>query len=200
MKTILCLLTKPLLGKVLARGVCPPSNPSGAPPPDREFCPPWPLPAVLPLPEPLPRPTRTLSCFACGLSLRLFSAMTPSGGIGVPGSTCVPYPPSLRRPLPRYPREWRSSDDIIRATPSMDVLAVPTGFGSSPRVDANAERLSAAPQSSSADRRSIVARYSLWTGRGQDFLGWNRTLKIRGRAGRAAAPFSFRAARVRPSG
>ena len=86
------------------------------------------------------------------------------------GSMNVPYPPSLRRPSPRYPRDWRSSDDIIRATPSMDVLAVPTGFGSSPRVDANAERLSAAPQSSSADRRSIVARYSLWTGR-QDFLG-----------------------------
>ena len=49
---------QPLLGSLLVRGIWPPSKPGLTPPPERAFWPLWPLPAVLPLPEPLPRPLR----------------------------------------------------------------------------------------------------------------------------------------------
>ena len=41
----------------LGGGICPPSKPSLTPPPDLDFWPLCPLPAVLPFPEPMPRPT-----------------------------------------------------------------------------------------------------------------------------------------------
>ena len=41
-------------------GSCPPSNPIRTPGPDRAFWPLWPLPAVFPFPEPIPRPIRFL--------------------------------------------------------------------------------------------------------------------------------------------
>ena len=45
---------KPLFGKRLNNGNCPPSNPGLTPPPLLAFCPLCPRPAVLPLPEPTP--------------------------------------------------------------------------------------------------------------------------------------------------
>ena len=47
---------KPLLGSLLYRGICPPSNPGLTPPPDLAFWPFSPLPAFLPNPEPVPLP------------------------------------------------------------------------------------------------------------------------------------------------
>ena len=46
------MLLKPLFGTRLCSGIWPPSKPGRTPPPERAFWPLWPLPAVLPLPEP----------------------------------------------------------------------------------------------------------------------------------------------------
>src|SRR5690625_922752 len=51
-------LLKPRFGNRRCNGVCPPSKPGPLPPPERAPCPLWPRPDVLPLPEPMPRPTR----------------------------------------------------------------------------------------------------------------------------------------------
>ena len=48
----------PRFGKRRNNGVCPPSNPKRTPPPERAFCPFCPRPAVFPLPDEVPRPTR----------------------------------------------------------------------------------------------------------------------------------------------
>src|SRR5215203_5114842 len=53
-------------------GSCPPSNPGRTPPPARAFWPLWPRPDVLPLPEPIPRPTRVRSVLAPSFGLRSF--------------------------------------------------------------------------------------------------------------------------------
>src|SRR4030067_2216979 len=47
---------KPLLGNLLCRGICPPSNQGWDPPPARDCCPLWPLVEVPPWPDPEPRP------------------------------------------------------------------------------------------------------------------------------------------------
>jgi hypothetical protein len=39
-------------------GICPPSKPEAGFPPERDFSPLWPREAVLPCPDPGPRPTR----------------------------------------------------------------------------------------------------------------------------------------------
>ena len=49
---------KPRLGRRRCSGIWPPSKPSLWKPPERAFWPLWPRPAVLPQPEPTPRPTR----------------------------------------------------------------------------------------------------------------------------------------------
>lgn len=66
------LLVKPLLGRTLWRGVCPPSKNGLGPPPDRAFWPLCPRPQVLPRPDPTPLPTRLRFFLAPGLSLMLF--------------------------------------------------------------------------------------------------------------------------------
>src|SRR2546425_8260233 len=56
------MLVKPRLGSRRCRGICPPSNPILDEYPERDFCPFSPRPAVLPSPEPGPRPTRFFLC------------------------------------------------------------------------------------------------------------------------------------------
>src|SRR3546814_18190384 len=51
------MLLKPRFGKRMCSGICPPSKPLMLTP-ERAFAPFCPRPAVLPLPEPMPRPTR----------------------------------------------------------------------------------------------------------------------------------------------
>mmetsp|Transcript_1607 Transcript_1607/g.3643 ORF Transcript_1607/g.3643 Transcript_1607/m.3643 type:complete len:239 (+) Transcript_1607:608-1324(+) len=104
-------LLKPRLGRVRRSGVCPPSKPSRSLLPARDFWPLCPRPDVLPLPEPRPRPLRTLSHLAPLLSRRLLSAMMPSSGIFVPCLTRVPLVPSRRGPTPRYPRAPRGAGE-----------------------------------------------------------------------------------------
>ncbi|CAL9914228.1 hypothetical protein LSO2F_100021 [Candidatus Liberibacter solanacearum] len=54
------MFTKPRFGKRLYKGICPPSKPRTLTP-DLDFCPLTPLPAVFPVPEPIPRATRFLA-------------------------------------------------------------------------------------------------------------------------------------------
>lgn len=61
----------PRRGKRRRSGVWPPSKPNLAVP--RAFCPLCPRPAVLPLPEPIPRPLRVFCFRAPGLSRRSLS-------------------------------------------------------------------------------------------------------------------------------
>ena len=79
--------TKPRLGVRKASGVCPPSKPIMLPLPERDFWPLWPRPAVLPLPEPMPRPTRLPCLFLFGSNSepRLRSGGGGGGG-GAPGA------------------------------------------------------------------------------------------------------------------
>src|SRR5262245_24003268 len=60
---------KPRLGRRRCNGIWPPSKPSLWKPPERAFWPLWPRPAVLPQPEPTPRPTRWRSFFEPGAGL-----------------------------------------------------------------------------------------------------------------------------------
>src|SRR4249919_2802245 len=52
------MLLKPRFGNRMWSGIWPPSKPKTETP-ERLFWPFWPRPAVLPSPEPMPRPTRT---------------------------------------------------------------------------------------------------------------------------------------------
>src|SRR5437867_12078463 len=56
-------LWKPRLGTRRCSGIWPPSKPRLNLNPDRDFAPLCPRPAVLPLPDPWPRPTRFRACF-----------------------------------------------------------------------------------------------------------------------------------------
>src|SRR6185503_392064 len=56
-------LWKPRFGTRRCSGICPPSKPRLNLKPDRDFAPLWPRPAVLPLPDPWPRPIRFFGCF-----------------------------------------------------------------------------------------------------------------------------------------
>src|SRR5271166_5472760 len=67
-------------------GIWPPSKPLIATP-ERAFCPLTPRPAVLPLPDPIPRPTRMRSFVEPGLSLNSFSFIICSPG----SAECFPY-------------------------------------------------------------------------------------------------------------
>src|SRR3954466_9970260 len=69
---------KPRLGRRRCSGICPPSKPTLWKPPERAFWPLWPRPAVLPQPEPPPRPTRWRTLFAPGAGFREFNRMLGS--------------------------------------------------------------------------------------------------------------------------
>ncbi len=58
-KSLAKMLLKPRFGSRMCSGIWPPSKPL-TDTPERLFWPFWPRPAVLPLPEPMPRPTRIL--------------------------------------------------------------------------------------------------------------------------------------------
>src|ERR1700712_1242054 len=62
------MLLKPRFGIRMWSGIWPPSKPLTETP-DRALAPFWPRPAVLPLPEPIPRPTRIRPLRAPSLSL-----------------------------------------------------------------------------------------------------------------------------------
>src|SRR6478735_3576147 len=74
------MLVKPRLGKRRCSGICPPSKPLMATP-VRAFWPLTPRPAVLPLPEPMPRPTRMRALWAPGLSAISLSFILPTSGL-----------------------------------------------------------------------------------------------------------------------
>src|SRR4029079_1229121 len=57
-------LWNPRLGTRRSSGIWPPSTPRLCLKPERDFAPLWPRPAVLPLPDPCPRPTRFFACLA----------------------------------------------------------------------------------------------------------------------------------------
>src|SRR6185436_631001 len=69
---------KPRFGRRRCNGICPPSKPTLWNPPERARWPLWPRPAVLPQPEPTPRPTRWRLLFEPGAGLRLLSFMNRS--------------------------------------------------------------------------------------------------------------------------
>src|ERR1051325_9748489 len=72
------MLVKPRFGRRRWSGIWPPSKPTLREYPDRDFCPFSPRPAVLPRPEPGPRPTRFFLCvepFAGFRLLRLIAIM-----------------------------------------------------------------------------------------------------------------------------
>src|SRR5271163_2427542 len=58
------ILVNPRLGKRRCSGIWPPSKPRIMREPERERCPLCPRAEVLPMPEPIPRPTRFLLLFA----------------------------------------------------------------------------------------------------------------------------------------
>src|SRR5271154_1202654 len=74
------MLVKPRLGRRRCSGIWPPSKPRIRLEPEREPWPLWPRVEVLPMPEPIPRPTRFLFSFAFLGARRLlrFSAMISS--------------------------------------------------------------------------------------------------------------------------
>src|SRR5258708_6988300 len=67
---------KPRFGRRRCSGICPPSKPTLWKPPERARWPLWPRPAVLPQPEPTPRPTRCRSLFDPGAGFRVLSFMS----------------------------------------------------------------------------------------------------------------------------
>src|SRR5437879_9540125 len=69
------MLLKPRFGSRMWSGIWPPSKPA-IDTPERALAPFWPRPAVLPSPEPMPRPTRTRDWRAPLLSLISFSFMS----------------------------------------------------------------------------------------------------------------------------
>src|SRR4029450_1664204 len=69
-------LWKPRFGTRRCSGIWPPSKPRLCLKPERDFAPLWPGPAVLPWPDPWPRPTRFLACFAPLGGRRLLRFMT----------------------------------------------------------------------------------------------------------------------------
>src|SRR5215469_11329156 len=65
------MLVKPRLGRRRCRGIWPPSKPRIRLEPEREPWPLWPRVDVLPMPDPIPRPTRLRSVFALRGARRL---------------------------------------------------------------------------------------------------------------------------------
>ena len=73
-KSLAKMLLKPRFGSRMWSGIWPPSKPAMLTP-ERDLAPFWPRPAVLPSPEPMPRPTRTRPWRAPLLSLSSLSFM-----------------------------------------------------------------------------------------------------------------------------
>src|SRR3954447_16533061 len=69
-------LWNPRFGTRRCSGIWPPSKPRLCLKPERDFAPLWPRPAVLPLPDPWPRPIRFLACLAPLGGRRLLRFMT----------------------------------------------------------------------------------------------------------------------------
>src|SRR5439155_1349692 len=67
--------TKPRFGKRRCNGIWPPSKPTLWNPPERDFWPLCPRPAVLPSPEPMPRPARRRAFLAPAAGLIVLSRM-----------------------------------------------------------------------------------------------------------------------------
>src|SRR5271155_5401511 len=74
------MLVKPRLGRRRCSGICPPSKPRIMWEPERDRCPLCPRVEVLPMPEPIPRPTRFLLLFA------FFGALTFDRFVGISSS------------------------------------------------------------------------------------------------------------------
>src|ERR1051325_4217943 len=74
-KSFLKMFVKPRFGRRRWSGIWPPSKPRMREKPERDFCPFSPRAAVLPWPEPGPRPTRFLACFAPFFGFSLLSSM-----------------------------------------------------------------------------------------------------------------------------
>src|SRR6185369_1505234 len=74
-KSFAKMLLKPRFGMRMWSGIWPPSNPFTETP-ERALAPFWPRPAVLPLPEPMPRPTRMRPLRAPELSRMSLSFMS----------------------------------------------------------------------------------------------------------------------------
>src|SRR5258708_12288 len=72
---VIVVARKPRLGRRRCSGICPPSKPTLWKPPARAFWPLWPRPAVLPRPEPPPRPTRRRFFFEPAAGLIVFSSI-----------------------------------------------------------------------------------------------------------------------------
>src|SRR5439155_3670242 len=68
--------TNPPLGSRRCSGIWPPSKPTLWYPPERDFWPLWPRPAVLPSPEPMPRPTRRRAFLAPAAGLIVFNRIS----------------------------------------------------------------------------------------------------------------------------
>mmetsp|Transcript_1851 Transcript_1851/g.5578 ORF Transcript_1851/g.5578 Transcript_1851/m.5578 type:complete len:220 (-) Transcript_1851:315-974(-) len=105
------LFVKPRFGNVNRNGVCPPSKPNLGPPPERDFCPLCPRPAVFPLPDPMPLPFRFLYFLDPGTSRKLFKPKTPSAAMLEPGSTTMPLSESFVFLPPSSSLLLLSSDD-----------------------------------------------------------------------------------------
>jgi hypothetical protein len=69
------LFVKPRFGVSLYNGVWPPMNARCGPPPARDFWPFCPLPALFPIPEPIPRPLRFRNLLFPGLLTRSVSSV-----------------------------------------------------------------------------------------------------------------------------
>src|SRR5271155_6013019 len=74
------ILVKPRFGSRRCSGIWPPSNPRIIREPERDRCPLCPRVEVLPIPEPIPRPTRFLLLFA------FFGALTFDRFVGISSS------------------------------------------------------------------------------------------------------------------
>src|ERR1700733_5038965 len=81
-------LLKPRLGMRMCSGIWPPSKPLMATP-ERDFWPFTPRPAVLPLPEPMPRPTRMRPLRAPSLSAIWFSFIVVPSAPGPGGASAL---------------------------------------------------------------------------------------------------------------
>src|SRR5262249_3663322 len=76
-------LWKPRFGTRRCSGICPPSNPRLNLNPERDFAPLCPRPAVLPWPDPWPRPIRFLACFIPAGGRKLLRAISSSLQLGI---------------------------------------------------------------------------------------------------------------------
>src|SRR5688572_12551485 len=125
-------LVKPRLGSRRNIGIWPPSKPGLVPPPVRALWPLWPLPEVLPSPEPTPRPTRLRVRWEPGAGRRfdseIFSVITfLFSRLGIGGWRLGKHPnPQAPGPRPHYAGVTSTRCLTLVIIPRTDAL-----FGSS---------------------------------------------------------------------